>query len=431
MATMGAAPFLLPYLAIRKGQGMGLAQKLGYWPRDVVEDLTMRRPLWYHAVSVGEVMASIPLVQRIKREFPHIPILFSTVTATGNAMALSRIKELTHLVYFPFDYPFIVKKVIEMANPLAFITTETEIWPNFIRHLQQRDIPVILVNGRISPHSFRRYRRFRFFFKEVLDNISLFCMQSHLSAERIAEIGAERKRIIVTGNLKFDQNPPEIGSVEELRRLLSLGEDKEVIIAGSTHRGEEEIIVRAFMELKAEFPDLKLIVAPRAPERFDEVETIIRKESPSYMRRTWLKSAADRGKEWEILLLDTIGELNSIYVLGSIVFIGGSLVASGGHNPLEAVVHRKPVIFGPHMFNFSEMVDALKDSDGCIQVKNGAELTEEMRRLLREPSRREQKGNAAYGVLEAHRGAVERHMISIAPILSRAIARVPVTVREK
>jgi 3-deoxy-D-manno-octulosonic-acid transferase len=417
LATIGGAPFIIPFLAIKEKHRKGLAQRLGCWPKELIDGLSEMRPLWYHAVSVGEVMASITLIQRIKMEFPDLPILFSTVTVTGNKMALSKLKEINYLVYFPFDYPFIVKKVIGVVNPIAFITTETEIWPNFMRCLGKMGVPIILVNGRISPKSFKRYRRFKPFFQEVLKNISIFCMQSQINADRIATIGADPERIIITGNLKFDMKLPEMEPIEVMKMSFHLNKDENLIIAGSTHKGEEEIILRQFEILKKEFIGLRLIIAPRSPDRFDEVEGIIRSKSHSYIRRTWLEYPHYRENRWEVMLLDTIGELRSMYILASLVFIGGSLVPAGGHNPLEAVIHRKPVLFGPFMFNFPEIAQVLKERGGCIQVENGDELLHKMRILLGDPQMRRSIGEAGYKVLEENRGAVERHIQALKPFL--------------
>ncbi len=416
LATVGGLPFLLGLITLKKKYRIGLLQKLGYWPRKVLEGLESRRPIWFHAVSVGEVMASIPLLQRIRKEFPGLPILFSTATATGNAMALSKIKELDHVVYFPLDHPWVVHRVFQRIVPKVFITTETEIWPNFIRFLRKRGVPVVLVNGRISPRSFRRYRLFRFFFTKVLENISVFCMQSSLTAGRIEKMGADPKRIIVAGNLKFDLSLPDSHAVEEKKRQLGIENGRDVLIAGSTHRGEEEIILSAFGKLKREFPDLQLILAPRSYERFEEVEGIIKRFFPLYMRRTWI-GHRDLGAHPDVILIDTIGELNILYGLGSVVFIGGSLVPHGGQNPLEAAAHKKPVLFGPHMFNFPEISKTLIESGGGVQVEGIKDFHQKSRDILRDPELRKQLGESAFKILKNHCGAVDRHMKALAPFL--------------
>jgi 3-deoxy-D-manno-octulosonic-acid transferase len=418
LATVGGLPLLLGLIALKKKHRIGLAQKLGYWPKEVFEALGSTRPLWYHAVSVGEVIASIPLLQRIRREFPGIPILFSTVTATGNATALSKIKDMDQLVYFPLDHPWVVQRVLQKVVPRLFITTETEIWPNFMRFLGKRGIPIALVNGRISPRSFRRYRPFRFFFTKVLQNVSVFCMQSPLNAQRIEKIGADPMRILVTGNIKFDLNIPDSAHIEEVKRQLGLDKGQAVFVAGSTHRGEEELVLNVFGKLKREFSGLRLIVAPRSPERFLEVEGIIKQDFTSFKRRT-LIAHHERDNPPDVILLDTIGELKEIYGLSSLVFLGGSLVPVGGHNPLEAVAYKKPVLFGPHMFNFAEISKALRDSGGGIQVDGEEDFYQKCRDLLKNPDLRMNLGESAFKILEIHSGAVDKHMTALAPFLSQ------------
>jgi 3-deoxy-D-manno-octulosonic-acid transferase len=285
-----------------------------------------------------------------------------------------------------------------------------------MRFLRERGVPIILVNGRISPHSFKRYRIFRFFFEKVLENVSVFCMQSSLTAGRIEKMGADPKRIIVAGNLKFDLSLPDPHAVEEKKRQLGIENGRDVLIAGSTHRGEEEIILSVFGKLKREFPDLQLILAPRSHERFEEVEGIIKSFFPLYMRRTWI-GHRDLGAHPDVILIDTIGELNILYGLGSVVFIGGSLVPHGGQNPLEAAAHRKPVLFGPHMFNFPEISKSLIESGGGVQVEGINDFHQKSRDILRDPELRKHLGEAAFKILKNHSGAVDRHMKALAPFL--------------
>jgi 3-deoxy-D-manno-octulosonic-acid transferase len=241
-------------------------------------------------------------------------------------------------------------------------------------------------------------------------------MQSPVTADRIEKMGADPKRIIVAGNLKFDLNLPDSHAVEEKKRQLGIENGRDVLIAGSTHRGEEEIILNAFRELKREFPDLQLILAPRSNERFEEVERIIKNFFPLYMRRTWI-GHRNLGTHPDVILIDTIGELNVIYGLGSVVFIGGSLVPHGGQNPLEAAAHRKPVLFGPHMFNFPEISKTLIDSGGGFQVEGMEDLHRKSRDILRDPELRKRLGESAFKILENHCGAVNRHMKALAPFL--------------
>jgi 3-deoxy-D-manno-octulosonic-acid transferase len=255
----------------------GLSQKVGFVPDSILSKLSGERPVWIHAVSVGEVMTAIPLVRKLKKKYPDQKIVLSTVTVTGNYTATLNAKETDAVIYFPFDYPFIVKRVIRAINPKLFITLETELWPNFLKALKRKHIPSVVISGRISKNSYQRYRWTRFFFSKVLENIDAFYMQTDVDARRIIDIGALQGRVVTVGNLKFDQSLPIVTPEEkaELYSTLYVNEGQKIFIAGSTHRGEEDIILDIFKTLRKNHPDLLLILAPRHPERFNEVFNLI------------------------------------------------------------------------------------------------------------------------------------------------------------
>jgi len=354
-------------------------------------------------------MAAIPLIRELKKKYPEEKIVLSTVTDTGNYTARQQLKEADAVIFFPFDYPGIVGKIIKKVKPHLFITLETEIWPNFLQRLNHHKIPAIMVSGRISSNSYHKYRLFSFFFRKVLENISFFCMQSKIDAQRIMNIGAKPERVKITGNLKLNQNIP-IRIPEDRQGLflsLNIRENQNILIAGSTHRGEEEIILNVFKKLKGEFPDLVILLAPRHPERFSEVSTLLENKGFRSIRRTEIKPSSTPDN-FEVILLDTIGELFKFYSIGTVIFIGGSLVPIGGHNILEPAIYKKAVLFGPFMDNFSEISQILEERGAGIRVRNEEEFFFQGRKLLLNGDLRESLGRSALEVIEENQGALRK-----------------------
>ena len=418
LASLGGLPyFALKSLRTKKYRA-GLRQRFGYLPKDVAAELHSSRPLWLHAVSVGEVIAAVPLVTALRRRFPDLPLLVSTVTDTGQATAHERMAADAYL-YFPLDYPWAVQRVIASVQPRLFLMVETEIWPNFLRGLARRGIPAMLVNGRISPRSFRGYRRLRPFMRRAMYAIASFSMQTQLDAERIIAIGAEPSRVRITGNIKYDLNLDSPTSTDEpaLRRALGIGDDP-VLMAGSTHRGEEELMLDAYLQARGHVPNLRLLLAPRHLERLDEVEALLRRSQLTVHRKS-RGIAPGSGTDASVILLDTLGELGTLYAMGTVVFVGGSFVPIGGHNVLEPAAHRKAIVFGPHMHNFHEIAAALLQAEGALQVQKPESLAEAVIELLRHPERRRALGDAAYQVLRENQGAIERNVQLIADLLSQ------------
>jgi len=400
------SPLLCIILLFRKKYRSGFFEKCGLPARRAP---LPSRPVWIHAVSVGEVMAAAPLIREIKKRYAGVPVLLSTVTETGNLTARRNLKIVDEVMYFPFDYPAVVRRVIAQYNPRIFVTLETEIWPNFLRELKRRGIPSMIVSGRISGKSFKSYHFFRFFFRRVLSGIDCFCMQTEKDCERIIRIGAPAGKVVIAGNIKFDQQMPPITDQEqeEIYKALKIKNGQHVFIAGSTHRGEEEIIIDVFSQIQNRFPGAVLVIAPRHPERFAEVETLLKQKGLSWIRKTALENSAGEGA-YAIILLDTIGELSKIYSLGTIVFIGGSLVPVGGHNVLEPAVFRKPVIFGRHMANFAEIAKILQRKNAAVQVAGSDELARQALALLADADLRRQIGETAFSVIKDNSGAVKK-----------------------
>jgi 3-deoxy-D-manno-octulosonic-acid transferase len=408
---VGATVLLFPVilfklLTVPKYRG-GLTQKLGRIRKSLVKAVGNNRPIWIHAVSVGEVMAAHPLIRELKKAYPGRKLILSTVTVTGHYTATKRVPEADAVFYFPYDYPCIVRRVIRRINPELVLVAETELWPNFFRELKRAGIPSAVINGRISPRSHRNYLKLAAFFKTVFNNVTLFCMQSEQDALRLQDIGADPAKMLVTGNLKFDQKIQPITGNSSL-----LPQKRKVIVAGSTHRGEESVLIDAFARLRQKYPELLLILAPRHPERFDEVEALIHGAGFDCRRRT-----SQKGLVKDVLLLDTIGELRTFYALCDIAFVGGSLVKVGGHNLLEPAAMKKPVVFSRYMFNFKEISEALISSGGGVMVKDKAALYREFDELLGDPVRSRTMGERAFGVIAANSGAAKRTIEAVDRLL--------------
>lgn len=384
----------------------GLKQRFGRYPS--VGPLAAGSPVWLHAVSVGEVVAAAPLVLLLKSRRPEVKLLVTTVTDAGNQVANEKLSQADAVLYFPLDFPGAVKRALEAVKPRLVLLTETELWPNFLRTCARQRIPVVLINGRLSHRSFRRYRLAKPFFREVLQGIELFCMQSELDAERITALGAPPWRVRVLGNLKFDAlASPTDGT--GLREEFGLKEDSPLFIAGSTHRGEEEAVLQAFSRVKASFPSLVLILAPRHLERLPEVESLLKGRGFSFVRRTQLAGVKGKGQgAGSVILLDTMGELQQLYALGGVVFVGGSLVPVGGHNILEPARYSRPILFGPHMENLAEVSELFLAQGAAVRVENGEELGLKLLELLGNPNLAMSLGQAASSLVVSSSGAAAK-----------------------
>jgi 3-deoxy-D-manno-octulosonic-acid transferase len=410
----------LPYSLVRslfqRSLRQQLAQRMGSF-----SDLSEQKITWVHAASVGEVLCSIPLLEKIKKEFPRLPILLTTMTRTGNETARKKIPEVTEVSFFPMDHPLILKRVFHRMQPSLFLIAETELWPNLLRSCGRKKIPVILFNGKISDRSYRRYLSLRSLFKEGLGAISFFLMQTEKDQTRIIEMGAPPQRTGVVGNIKFDQPFPTMTQheISEMADSLGLRGNETILIGGSTHPGEEEILVEIFLELGKTTPSLHLILAPRHLERLEEVEGLLRKKNVPWARRTSIAPGRyqDREDKPRVILLDTMGELTKLYNLGTLVFIGGSLVPVGGHNPLEPLFFKKCVLFGPLMSDFVEMCRGLIEEGGAVQVTGKEDLALKLRQLLSDEGLRKSVGERGYQFLQKQRGATERIFEAIRPFL--------------
>jgi 3-deoxy-D-manno-octulosonic-acid transferase len=317
------------------------------------------------------------------------------------------------MLTFPLDFPGAVRRTVDRVGPACFIALETELWPNLLRALRGAGVPAVLANGRISDRSYRRYHIVRGLFRRVLDDVALFCMQSEEDARRIISLGARPERVLVTGNLKMEAPAGDAGAERLWRRLLHLGEAP-VVVAGSTHRGEEALVLDAFQAVRPAADGLRLVMAPRHPERLEEVEGLIRARGLGAVRR----SRVSPGGGSEVIVVDTMGELASLYAVADVIFVGGSLVPVGGHNVVEPALHAKPVLFGPHMTNFRDAAALLLRADAAAQVRDGSELASALGRLLADPPSRAAMGRAAWSAVRAHQGACVRTVEALERVLA-------------
>lgn len=416
-----ALPVIVAYhwwRSVSRGRPAALAPRFGFVRPEVLAPLEKSEVIWVHSVSVGETIAVEPLLKALKKHWPHRKIALSTMTETGREVA-GKIPEADCLLYFPFDYRFAVKRLLRLVNPSLIIIVETEIWPHFLRCARMRNTPVVMVNGRISDRSARRYFTFRWFFRPVLDMVSAFCMQSEEDSRRIVSIGAEPTRVHVTGNLKYDVPVLRLNAAErgEIRASYSIPADALVFTAGSTHAGEDEVVAGAFSAVAATTPGLVLVLAPRHPERTVAVADILTRRGIPFRLRSKLDAERIAFPPGEALLVDTVGELKRLYSISDVVFVGGSLVPTGGHNVLEPAAFGVPVLFGPHMSNFREISAALLEHGGGIQIADGAALEKELHSLCADEDRRLAVGNNGMEWLRGSSGSVARHMDVIAQVM--------------
>ncbi len=399
---LGLAPGVLTQMLLRGKYRRGLPERFG----GVAPWEGPAAPIWLHAVSVGEVMAAAPLARLLASRHPDVPLIASTTTETGRAVAEQRVAA-ARFVSFPLDFRWAAERAVARLRPRLVLLTETELWPNFLAACAARRIPVVLVNGRISPRSYPRYRLVRRWFGRVLQNVRLFCMQSAADADRILALGAPAERVTVTGNLKYDLPALEHDAdVPAIRVGLGLPPLSRLVIAGSIHRGEDGPVIEAFRSAAASRRDLCLLMAPRHPERLEEVEQLVAKAGLSCLRRSRLP--AESARTGGVILLDTMGELARLYAAASVVFVGGSLIPHGGQNILEPAAYGRPILHGPHMGNFAEMRDRFREADAALQVADGPALAEGLQALLDDAAGAERMGRAGRAIVEAQRGATRR-----------------------
>ena len=435
---MGAAALLLlPYWlskGLRHGKYLSnLGERLGL-SLGVLEGLPADRrgAIWIHAVSVGELLSSIGLAKRLKDAHPDRLLLVSTTTITGQGLARERMQFADGIFYFPLDWTFCVRRVLRAVRPAVVVVLETEIWPNFLREARRQNIPVLFVSGRISDRSFARYQRYfgrvgfflRPLLRSALENASAFLMQSEKDAERIRALGAPAERVSVSGNLKYEMDIPAATPLSSWLEAEARRQGRSpIVVAGSVVATEEPLALIAFGVVQGEHPNALLVLAPRKPERFEAAAEFIQESRRKFIRRSQLALdahpqgiAATNGtisRDVTVILLDSIGELASLYRLADGAFVGGSLVPSGGHNILEPAAFGKIPVFGPSMENFSEIASRFVAAEAAIQVESPEDAGVAWIELLRDPERRGRMSMNAKRLVDNSRGATDRVLAEI------------------
>ncbi len=413
---LAASPVVLAILIAKRRCRRGFPQRCGFYPPPIVPDA--RPVVWIHAVSLGEVTAVAPLVKELHRRHPGLRFVVSTVTETGREAVEQRLAGVAEHLYAPLDFPWVVARTVARLRPVLYAFVETELWPNLLRQLSLQGVPTVMVNGRLSTRSYNRQRRqpLRSFYGAMVRSLSLCLMQSDRDVERIVGLGADPKRVRRTGNIKFDQPLPVPEPSGAMRKRLGLPVEALLVVAGSTHAGEEEMVVDAFRQVVEEHAAAHLLMAPRHVERAEAVEAMVRSKGLSVTRRSKTGSTAGIGAQ--VTILDTRGELAAVYQEALVAFVGGTLVPVGGHNLLEPAVWGKPVLFGPYTDHCLEIAQLLIQSGGGKQIATAGELSGEILRLFGDAGNRERMGQEAGLVVAKNQGALHESADAITSVLA-------------
>jgi 3-deoxy-D-manno-octulosonic-acid transferase len=430
LATLVLSPYLLIKGLRRHKYLRSLSQRLGSLPEHCPTHSKLDAAIWIHAVSVGETLAALPLARQLKQRFPGRRLVFSTTTETGQQLARERLNFADAIFYFPLDWTFALRRTFRAVRPAIVVVLETEIWPNFLRLAHGQGVPVLFVNGRLSVRSFSRYQRafqwtgplVRSFIARVLDHASLYLMQTKDDADRLLALGAGPAKVLVSGNLKYDQElPPHSAFVDWLDSEARRRERRPVIVAGSVAANEEPLVLIAFGILQGEWRRALLVLAPRKPERFDAAADFISESKRQFLRRSAIleQMVPPIPDDVSVLLLDSVGELAALYRIADAVFVGGSLVPAGGHNILEPAAFGKVPIFGPWMENFSQVAVTFLRARAAIQVHSPEDLGVAWIELVKSRETREQMGAAARALVDSSHGATARALENIAHFLEK------------
>lgn len=415
--------------ALRHGKYVaGLRERLGGVPET---DAGGRAVLWLHCVSVGETQAARPLARALIERFPTHALVVSTTTLTGQNLAREVFRDdAVAVFYFPFDWAWSVRRTLGRIKPSLVLVLETELWPRFLRECRNTGVPVALVNGRISEKSFRGYRKLGRFIKSVTGALTLAIMQTEADAERIRALGLPPERTRVSGNIKFDADTEDASAgalTDELRERFAFNDAQPLIVAASTHAPEEAISIEAFRQTRASYDDRsqapRLLIAPRHPERFNEVAALLDASGLAWARRSGSPKSSDAA--CDVVLLDSIGELRGVYALAALVFVGGSIAPTGGHNVLEPAAAARCIITGAHTFNFSSIMRDFLEQDALVQLPPlnethaPAALAQTFRELLSDDERRRRTGERARAALQQNRGATDKTIALLAPLVEQ------------
>jgi 3-deoxy-D-manno-octulosonic-acid transferase len=418
---------IAPYYAWRgwrRGEpASSLGERLGSLPSEMIARAAVSpEAIWIHAVSVGEVLAAQPLVERLKARFPRRAVFVSTTTETGQRLAHERLRSADGIFYFPLDWVVTVRRALCAIRPALVVIMETEIWPNFLREARRSEIPVAFVNARISERSFTRFKRWRFlvgeFYARILRDAEVFLAQTPDDAVRLLEMGAPEDSVKVIGNLKYDSDPPAIGAFGLwLQGQTRRQERWPILIAGSVVAEEEESVLAAYDIVQRQWRHALLVLAPRKPDRFATATRISSSQGWTTIERSGINLELPLDENADVLVLDSIGELAGLYSIADAVFVGGSLVPSGGHNILEPAWFSKPPVFGPSMENFRDMSNQFLAAKAAVEVTSGLHLGKVWVQLIEDNDLRRLMGTAAQGLCESNRGATDRALDCIGSLL--------------
>jgi len=423
----------LPYLLLTKRGYAGFGMRFGLFSSQVKEQIKAKANIWVHAVSVGEVIVIDGFIDQLRKSYPAYQLIATVTTKTGYTFARERLKDKALVIPSPIDFSFVTGRFVSLIDPKMYIAVETEIWPNLYRKLYHKKVPLAVINGRISDGSFGRYKAIRFLLKGILNQVSIWCMQSQRDARRIMDLGAEPSRVVVTGNVKFDEYSLFLDSSYA---NFPSGKDDLWWVAGSTHPGEEEIVLDVYGKIIKDNPKWRLVIAPRHIERAPQIiELITRrgfkavkfKEIASSLKNTALNCASRNDKKLyddqeigpfdTIIVVDTIGQLRSLYFMASLVFVGKSLCVGGGHNVIEPAFYGKAIVIGPKFENFRDIVACFKEGNAIVQVEDAHAFEIAVRALCADASKRETLGAAARRVIAANQGATKRILDRLAEFL--------------
>ena len=418
---------IIPVFMIRSVREKGfverIRQSLGIFPEHALDKVAKKHCIWVHAASVGEIVATSPLIKEFHKEFPQTPILVSVVTTSGYEMANRIIKDADAIIYFPLDLPFLAGRVLRRIHPRVFLPVETELWPNFLKTARQMHIPVMMVNGRISDRSVKQYKYLNSLLTDMIGTVTKFAMQSDIDADYIMRLGAPPELVTVTGNTKFDQTYTDVSPEEKAVIIHEMGLEKAegILLAGSTHRGEEDFVLKAFKALREKHDKAKLVIAPRELLRTQEVIHLCKRAGFTVTTRT--KQQEKGPQDADIVILDTIGELGKVYSVGDVVYVGGSLITHGGHNILEPAAHGKAIIVGHYMFNFKDTHALFKKREACITVNNAQELANEVVNLFDDEDYRRRLEKETLAIVGENKGASRKSAIILRETLEEYESR--------
>lgn len=409
------APYWVVRMATSGRYRAGLAGRMGVVPTGLAEAVAGRDVIWVHAVSVGEVLSAVQLIRELKQALPGVVVAVSTTTETGQRLAKARLPRAP-VFYLPLDFRFAVRRYLRVLRPKMLVLMESELWPRLIDECAKSGIPMVVANARVSDRSFPRYIRLRRLWRPFLEKISLLLAQSEETAERLVRMGAPSGRVEVMGNLKYDVRAGEASAMT--RRIGSLLVETRLVVAGSTLAGEDEVLLAAWPTIQKAVPDVALLIAPRHPDRFDEVSGLIRASGYPFFRCSQLQHATEPIFGGTILLLDTIGDLASMYGIAAVAFVGGSLVPKGGHNPLEPAQFAVPVVIGPSYENFRDVVEGMRESD-AIRIVGRERLAETLIALLRDKEDAKALGERGRAAFDAQTGATRRAVEALTTVLEK------------